>query len=168
MTSVFRSTRALRAINPTTSRTIFRSPILPQTQRRLNGQSSYGNGEQNPQDDRNKPTRDMEHPGAPPPDVKSENSSKSQPSYKQSRNPSGEIEEDINTRPSNNAKPTITDGKQSQNVDDDGNTKANVPEDVKKHNEEIDNRHDKPYNRIKDEGKVGKGFWGKLDGAEGY
>ncbi|KAL4873443.1 hypothetical protein BDV12DRAFT_159990 [Aspergillus spectabilis] len=162
MTSLLRNTRSLRVINPT----VLRSPILPQTQRRLNGQSSYGGeGEKNSKDDRNKPTRDMEHPGAPPPDIKSTNSSKSQPSYNQARNPH---EEEISTKPSNKAKPTITDGKQSDNVDDDGNTKADVPEDVKRHNEEIDQRHDKPYNRIKDDGKVGKGFWGKLDGAEGY
>ncbi|KAL5338706.1 hypothetical protein BJX70DRAFT_398449 [Aspergillus crustosus] len=164
MTSLLRNARPLRAINPT----VRRSPILPQTQRRLNGHSSYGGeGEKNPQDDRNKPTRDLEHPGAPPPDIKSTNSSKSQPSYNQSRDPSGRVEEDISTTPSNNAKPTITGGKQSSNVDNDGNTRPDVPEDVKKHNAEIDQRHDKPYNRIKDEGKVEKGFWGKLDGGPG-
>lgn len=89
--------------------------------------------------------------GPPPPNVKSENSSKSQPSYKQSESPTGEVEEDINMRPSNKAKPTITDGHQSENVDKEGNMTPNVPEDVKRHNEDIDKRFDKPYNRIKDE-----------------
>ncbi|KAL4958271.1 hypothetical protein BDW69DRAFT_179866 [Aspergillus filifer] len=167
MTSLLRSTRSIRAINPTTSQ----FPIF--TQQRFNGQSTYGDGETNPQEDRNRPTRDIEHPGAPPPDVRKENSSKTQPAYKQSGSKSGsaddgEIEETISTRPSNNAKPTITDGRQSTNVDADGNTKPDVPEDVKQHNAEIHQRFDKPYNRIKDEGKVGKGFWGKLDGNEGY
>ncbi|KAL4969745.1 uncharacterized protein BDV14DRAFT_87039 [Aspergillus stella-maris] len=141
MTSLLRSTRSIRAINPTTSR----FPIF--IQQRFNG--------------------------APPPNVSKENSSKTQPAYKQSGSKSGsaddgEIEETISTRPSNNAKPTITDGRQSTNVDADGNTKPDVPEDVKQHNADIDQRFDKPYNRIKDEGKVGKGFWGKLDGNEGY
>lgn len=54
-------------------------------------------------------------------------------------------------RPSNKAKPTITDGHQSENVDKEGNMPSNVPEDVKRHNEDIDKRPDKPYNRIKDE-----------------
>ncbi|RDW86385.1 uncharacterized protein DSM5745_03027 [Aspergillus mulundensis] len=159
MTSLLRSTRSIRAVNPTTSR----FPVF--LQQRFNGQSSYGNGETKSEDDRNAPTRDMEHPGAPPPDVGKENPSKSQPSYKQDKSRKNVLEEDIPNRPSNNAKPTI---RQSSNVDDDGNVKANVPDDVKKHNEEIDQRHDKPYNRIHDDGKVGKGFWGKLDGAEGY
>ncbi|KAL4810448.1 hypothetical protein BDV18DRAFT_131025 [Aspergillus unguis] len=166
MTSLFRSSRSIRAIN--INPRIARFPAL---QTRLDSQSSYGNGETKPEEDRNKPTRDIEHPGPPPPDVRSENPSKSQPSYKQSQGASadtGEIEEDIDTRPSNKAKPTITDGRQSTNVDKDGNTKPDVPEDVKQHNSDVEQRFDKPYNRIKDEGKVGKGFWGKLDGAEGY
>ncbi|KAL3461336.1 hypothetical protein BJX64DRAFT_289520 [Aspergillus heterothallicus] len=131
---------------------------------RMYGQSSYGGeGEVKSEDGRNKPTRDLEHPGAPPPDVGQEfqRPKSSQPSPKAA---SGEVEEDISVKPSNNANPTITDGRQSVNVDSDGNTKPDVPEDVKRHNEEIDRRHDKPYNRIKDGGKVGKGFW-KLDGG---
>ncbi|OJJ00405.1 hypothetical protein ASPVEDRAFT_39866 [Aspergillus versicolor CBS 583.65] len=165
MNSLLRTSRSLRATKPTTRLPVF---LQGQTQQRLNSHSSYGNGETKPEDDRNRPTRDIEHPGPPPPNVTSENNSKSQPSYKQSESPTGEEEEDINTRPSNNAKPTITDGHQSANVDKEGNMKPNVPEDVKRHNEDIDKRFDKPYNRIKDEGKVEKGFWGKLDGQEGY
>lgn len=183
MNSLLRTSRSLRATKPTTRLPVF---LQGQTQQRLNSHSSYGNGETKPEDDRNRPTRDIEHPGMsplchplrnrtdclltgpPPPNVTSENNSKSQPSYKQSESPTGEEEEDINTRPSNNAKPTITDGHQSANVDKEGNMKPNVPEDVKRHNEDIDKRFDKPYNRIKDEGKVEKGFWGKLDGQKGY
>ncbi|KAL4979273.1 hypothetical protein BDW66DRAFT_128071 [Aspergillus desertorum] len=161
MTALLRSTRSIRAINST----IFKSPIL---QQRFYGQSTYGNGETNPGDDRNAPTRDMEHPGAPPPDVKKENSSKSQPSYKQDESRRGVLEEDIPKKQSNKAKPVINDSRQPSNVNEEGNTKSNAPEDVKKHNSEIDQRYDKPYNRVNDGGKVGKGFWGKLDGAEGY
>ncbi|KAL4780224.1 hypothetical protein BJX76DRAFT_54781 [Aspergillus varians] len=164
MASLFlRTSRSIRATNPTT-----RFPIIlqGQVQQRLNSHSSYGNGETKFEDDRNEPTRDMEHPGPPPPNVGKEDSSKSQPSYKQSGSEGGEPQEKTLKRPSNNAKPTITDGHQSENIDLDGNTKPDVPDDVKRHNEDIDRRYDKPYNRIKEDGKVGKGFWGKLQ--EGY
>ncbi|CBF76419.1 predicted protein [Aspergillus nidulans FGSC A4] len=162
MTSLLRYSRSIRAVNPRTSR----FPVF--LQQRFYGQSTYGDGETNPGEDRNAPTRDMEHPGAPPPNVSKENSTKSQPSYKQDESRSGVLEEDIPKKQSDKARPVINDGRQTSNVKEDGNTKSDVPEDVKKHNEEIDQRHDKPYNRIDDGGKVGKGFWGKLDGAEGY
>ncbi|KAL4915327.1 hypothetical protein BDW62DRAFT_188777, partial [Aspergillus aurantiobrunneus] len=164
MISLFRNSRSIRAIDPTPRFPVF---FQSQTQRRLYSHSSYGDGETKPEDDRNRPTRDIEHPGPPPPDVHKENHSKSQPSYKQSESSSGGIEEDISTKPSNKAKPTITDGRQSANVDGEGNTRPDVPEDVKKHNEDVEQRFDKPYNRIKDEGKVEKGFWGNLDGGGG-
>lgn len=34
-----------------------------------------------------------------------------------------------------------------------------MPEDVKQHNRELEQRHDKAYNQIGDEGQVNKGFW---------
>ena len=60
---------------------------------------------------------------------------------------------------SNNAKPTITDGRHSPNVDSEGNVKSDVPNDVKKHNEEMEHRYDRPYNQLGNEGKPPKGFW---------
>ncbi|KAL2810658.1 hypothetical protein BJX63DRAFT_306644 [Aspergillus granulosus] len=159
MASILRSRRSIRPIT-----TIVRPSIIQGQGQRLYGQSSYGgDGEVKSEDGRNNPTRDLEHPGPPPPDVGqgSQRPKSSQPSPKAA---SREVEEDISIKPTNKAGPTITDGRQSANVDDDGNTKPDVPEDVKRHNEEIDQRHDKPYNRIKDQGKVGKGFW-KLDGG---
>lgn len=59
---------------------------------------------------------------------------------------------------SNNAKPTITDGRHSPNVDSEGNVKSDVPNDVKKHNEEMEHRYDRPYNQLGNEGKPPKGF----------
>ncbi|KAJ0424137.1 hypothetical protein BJY00DRAFT_277132 [Aspergillus carlsbadensis] len=159
MVSALRSGRLIKPITAPV-----RSSITQGQGRRLYGQSSYGGGEVKCEDGRNEPTRDLEHPGAPPPDV-GQGYSQSKSSHPTPKAGTGEIlDEDISTKPSNNAKPTITDGRQSANVDGDGNTKPDVPKDVKQHNEEIDRRHDKPYNRIKDEGKVGKGFW-KLDGG---
>ncbi|OXV10201.1 hypothetical protein Egran_02039 [Elaphomyces granulatus] len=64
--------------------------------------------------------------------------------------------------PSNKAHPTLNDGKQTPNVDESGEPlpDADVPEDVKRHNREMDQRYDRAYNRIADEkGTVEKGFW---------
>ncbi|KAL2868293.1 uncharacterized protein BJX67DRAFT_380103 [Aspergillus lucknowensis] len=158
MTSFLRNSRSIRPIDAT-----IRTSTHQRQGRRLYSHSSYGGeGEVKSKDGRNKPTRGMEHPGPPPPNV-----SKGTSGVESQRQSGGELEEDISMEPSNNPHPTITDGRQSVNVDKDGNSKPDVPEDVKRHNEEIDQRYDKPYNRIKDEGKVGKGFW-KLDGAQGY
>lgn len=62
--------------------------------------------------------------------------------------------------PSNNAKPTLRDGRSSPIADFEGNLKDDVPEDVKKHNEDMDNRHDRSYNHISDAGKVEDRKWG--------
>jgi hypothetical protein len=40
-----------------------------------------------------------------------------------------------------------------------------VPEDVKRHNRELDQRYDRAYNQIADEGKVNKGFWKGDEGS---
>ncbi|KAN0083321.1 hypothetical protein V8E54_002409 [Elaphomyces granulatus] len=64
--------------------------------------------------------------------------------------------------PSNKAHPTLNDGKQTPNVDESGEPlpDADVPEDVKRHNREMDQRYDRAYNQIADEkGTVEKGFW---------
>lgn len=60
--------------------------------------------------------------------------------------------------PSNNAEPTLRDGRQSPIADHEGNLREDLPKDVKKHNEEMDHRYDKPYNHIADGGNVEKGW----------
>ena len=50
--------------------------------------------------------------------------------------------------PSNNAKPTLRDGRSSPIADFEGNLKDDVPEDVKRHNEDMDKRHDRSYSHI--------------------
>jgi len=62
--------------------------------------------------------------------------------------------------PSNNAEPTLRDGRQSPIADHEGHLRKDLPEDVKEHNKEMDNRYDKPYNHIADEGNV-EGGWEK-------
>jgi hypothetical protein len=60
--------------------------------------------------------------------------------------------------PSNNAKPTLQDSRQSPIADHEGHLREDLPEDVKKHNKEMDERYDKPYNHITDGGNVEKGW----------
>ncbi|KAJ5340470.1 serine-rich protein [Penicillium brevicompactum] len=57
--------------------------------------------------------------------------------------------------PSNKAHPTLRDGNQSPLADQDGNLKDDLPADVKKHNEEMEERYDKPYNHTGDQGGDG-------------
>ncbi|KAL3469835.1 hypothetical protein BJX99DRAFT_240605 [Aspergillus californicus] len=137
MASLLRSARSIRPI------TTIRPSIARQEGRRLYGQSTYGDGETKPEAGRSKSTEDREHPGAPPPNVNKNSSSRSSSSSTQQS--SGE-----NKVPSNKAKPTITDGHQSANMDPDGKIKPDVPEDVKRHNAEVGDRYDKPYNQIKE------------------
>ncbi|KAJ6055746.1 uncharacterized protein N7446_002473 [Penicillium canescens] len=54
--------------------------------------------------------------------------------------------------PSNKARPTLRDGNQSPIADDEGHLKDDLPEDVKRHNEEMEDRYDKPYNHMSDKG----------------
>lgn len=60
--------------------------------------------------------------------------------------------------PSNKAKPTLNEGEQSPLTDQEGNPKKDIPEDVKKHNQEMEERYDKPYNSTSDDGTVKPAF----------
>ncbi|KAK1139625.1 hypothetical protein N8T08_000630 [Aspergillus melleus] len=127
--------------------------------RRTYAQGSYGGGEyqgEHPKSHRNSPTRDIEHPGPPPPNVSKDAPSSS--SNKSESNPSEANGGSIDTKPSNKASPTITDGQQSPNIDSKGNPRDDVPPDVKQHNEEMEHRYDRAYNQIADEGEYRKGF----------
>ncbi|KAI9038388.1 uncharacterized protein KD926_010805 [Aspergillus affinis] len=60
--------------------------------------------------------------------------------------------------PSNKAHPTLRDGRQSNLADMEGKRHEDLPEDVRKHNEEMEHRYDRTYSHIADEGKVEKAF----------
>ena len=130
------------------------------TQNRLAHQS-YGGGEgdpkgENPQDQGSNPSADLEHPGPPPPSVgrgtgggPTKGSGESQNSTK--REASGGSEAAQKDGKSNGAQPKI----HSEATPAEGN------EDVRKHNEELNNRYERASNVI-DEGdkhNVGKGYW---------
>ncbi|GES58394.1 conserved serine-rich protein [Aspergillus terreus] len=159
MSIVFRTIPTTRAMNPFVASSCRLQRSNLQTWRAYS-HSSYG-GEGEADAEPSKATRDLEHPGPPPPDVsKGSSGSQSQGSSPQSSGQTSQGKEyAIPKETSNKAHPTITDGRQSPNVDDAGNTRDNVPEDVKRHNKEMEERYDRPYNQIADEGKVHKGFW---------
>lgn len=60
--------------------------------------------------------------------------------------------------PSNNAHPTLRDGRQSNLADMEGKRHEDLPEDVRKHNENMVNRYDRSYNHIADEGNIEHAF----------
>ncbi|KAJ5944180.1 hypothetical protein N7516_004348 [Penicillium verrucosum] len=60
--------------------------------------------------------------------------------------------------PSNKAKPTINEGEHSPLVDREGNPKEDIPDDVKKHNQEMEERYAKPYNSTDNHGTVKPAF----------
>ena len=60
--------------------------------------------------------------------------------------------------PSNKAHPTLRDGRQSNLANMEGKKHEELPEDVRKHNEDMQNRYDRPYNHIADEGKIEHAF----------
>lgn len=61
--------------------------------------------------------------------------------------------------PSNKARPTLRDGRSSPIADFEGNLKEDLPQDVKEHNRELENRYDRPYNHIADDGDVERNEW---------
>jgi hypothetical protein len=83
----------------------------------------------------------------------SQNQDKTPPSSKDQASPSPN-----HPIPSNKAQPTLRDGNQSPIADDEGNLKDDLPEDVKRHNEEMEDRYDKPYNHMGDKGSPESNF----------
>ncbi|RAK99757.1 uncharacterized protein BO80DRAFT_435748 [Aspergillus ibericus CBS 121593] len=122
MSALLRSRLAARATP------VMRPVVYPRG--RFFAHSSYGGeGETDPQqpnNPRNTPTRDIEHPGPPPPDTSS-----STPANDKGRQ-----------EPSNKARPTL--GDEDKYVDRDGKTTKDAPQDVKQHNEELSKRYDHP------------------------
>ncbi|KNG84998.1 conserved serine-rich protein [Aspergillus nomiae NRRL 13137] len=166
MNPILRRGSLLRVVNPSTPSLYCSRKVSPLSWRAYAHSSYGGEGEtkaQQPNNPRNTPTRDIEHPGPSAPDVSkgSTASSNSQPRSSTSQEDRDKEDSEgrpIRMSPSNNAKPTITDGRHSPNIDSEGNVKSDVPNDVKKHNEEMEHRYDRPYNQLGNEGKPSKGF----------
>lgn len=179
MQSILRMSRSSTVVKPLRSSMLgARVSIASQTStcqstiKRYSHQS-YG-GDDNPQGNRpaSRKSRELEHPGPPPPDVSKDapkpSADKSEPSQKKQQEQQKQQEDQTQAKyedlyhkkePSNKARPTLSTGRESPNIDEKGHVREDVPEDVKQHNRELEQRYDKSYNQIGDEGKVSKGFW---------
>ena len=151
-------TRANRPLNASAARI---TPILP---RRNYAFQSYGGGEgdpkgENPQDQGPSTSSHLEHPGPTPPSG-GKNSSDTSSSGSGAGSGSGSDSPSTSTSSkAGDAKPKIHSEENPGEANDD----------VKKHNEDMSNRHDKaneqsPQNEKDD--KVGKGFWSGSGGAD--
>ncbi|RMJ24167.1 Conserved serine-rich protein [Aspergillus sp. HF37] len=159
----------------------FRRTAHRLTARRSYTLSSYGGENQNisgkHDEENSRETKEREHPGPPPPNVSEQASPSSSPSPSEPRSsapasanaapqpassePGPSQGHPTTQTPSNQAHPTLTDGRPSPYVDENGNLRPNVPEDVKEHNKSMEDRYDRPYNQIGDEGTVQAGYSSK-------
>lgn len=139
--------------------------------RRLGAQGDYGSGDGNPaaekpQQQGKAGREDLEHPGPPPPKVGQNNktspdspspsSSKSSSSGSKSsskKSESGSTDKDVKGK--KGAQPKILNENPPKGKD--------VPEDVKQHNKEMENRSEKAHEQVSNEDaekdKVSKSFW---------
>jgi hypothetical protein len=154
--------------------------LAPTVQRRFASQG-YGDGEGSPvggkpQDQGANPSADKEHPGPPPPkagegsgssptkgtadghskpkqDITGSNTQKR--SFSTLRSMWADQKQESKPRDTKGLKPTI--------LNESPPAKEDESEDVKKHNEDMANRHEKAHEQIKNEDaekdKVGPGFW---------
>ncbi|BDD56895.1 hypothetical protein MPDQ_006360 [Monascus purpureus] len=170
MSAILRTYTPLRTSTITISLLSRASTSITALTRRQYSYSDYGGEDQTRRRQaklpRDSPTRRMEHPGPNP----SPNAIKDSFTFKSPPAATSNAAEHAPgcceaaekpthpSIPSNKAHPTLSDGRQSPNVDVRGNRAHNIPEDVQRHNAEIKERHDQSYNRISDRGDVIQGF----------
>ena len=158
MSFLLRTPPILRSLAASSSRQ--RLAPAATTQYRFAHQS-YGGGEgdpkgENPQDQGSNPSADLEHPGPPPPSVGEGTGGGPTKGSGERQNSAGntagsESGSKKSGGPSNGAQPKIhAEG-----------TPTEDSADVKKHNEDMNNRHDRATNVVDEGGKddVGKDFW---------
>ncbi|KAK4697182.1 hypothetical protein P7C71_g853, partial [Lecanoromycetidae sp. Uapishka_2] len=158
--------RSIRTIQPT--RSLFRAtlPSAYAQQHRFYAGSSYGGGDgdpkgESPQDQGSNPSAHLEHPGPPPPDVgkgtgggptkaggEGHNTQQNQSSGSQASSSGG-----------GGAQPKIH--------KHDAPGEQDHSDDVKAHNKDMDQRHDRATEKSPDkDDKVDKGFWAGQGGAD--
>ena len=130
-------------------------------QHRFYAQSSYGGGEgdpkgESPQQQGPNPSAHLEHPGPPPPDVGRGSGGGPTKAGDGGNNPQQKGTSDGGE----SSGPTQSKSGASPKIHSEG-TPAEASEDVKKHNEELENRHDRAANKVDEDGKdnVHKGYW---------
>jgi hypothetical protein len=135
-----------------------RPAFIARTQVRFATQD-YGSGDGNPagekpQQQGQNPSEDIEHPGPPPPKVaRGQSSSESKPGQQSQSNDGASKTGSGSGKSVNGAQPKILNE----------NTPATESEDVKQHNEEMEQRAEKAHEQVDKEGaekdKVSKSFW---------
>jgi hypothetical protein len=164
------------ALSASLRRSLLRQPrpLIPTIQRRFATQD-YGSGEGNPvgekpQDQGANPSADKEHPGPPPP--KAGEGSGSSPT-KGTKDGHSQAKQDMpgtqkrsfSTMRSMRAesKPKSTKGLKPKILDESPPAESEEPEDVKEHNKDMSNRHEKAHasvsNADAEKDKVSPEFW---------
>ena len=138
-------------------------------QQRLYAQQSYGSGEgdpkgENPQEQGANPSADKEHPGPPPPDVGKGSGggpTKAGGDGRQAQNTEQKSSSGGSGSGGTGRTASGDKGGAQPKILDESGPPAEPSEEVKKHNEEMDQRYEKAESRVNDEGKdnVGKGWW---------
>ena len=136
---------------------------LNASRRRPYAGSNYGGGEgdpkgENPQDQGSNPSAELEHPGPPPPDVGKGSgggpTKAGAQGHNTQQNASSRGQGSSGGDAENKGGPQPKIHKHSPPADE------HHTDDVKKHNEEMKTRHDRPQEKSPDEeDKVDKGFW---------
>ncbi|KAK7556647.1 hypothetical protein IWX49DRAFT_54 [Phyllosticta citricarpa] len=160
MTFVRLSSSSLRATTLGPAMRAAPRATMSTTPRRLAHQD-YGSTDSSPKDATAQPassaTRSKEHPGAPAPDV-GQNKESSNSSTKADKKQQGESS---NTTTTNNNKDKAVKGARPKILDE--NSPAEVNEDVKQHNREMEQRHERADTRVANEeagkDKVPPGYW---------
>lgn len=142
-----RTSTRLTRFSPTTSLARTSRCVRPYAQQSYGGEDMTGH----PQSDQPNPKSHLEHPGPKSPSTKG-----------------GSHQEVASSPPSqSSASPKAGDPKASSENSDRASPKVNDPgpapqnanAEVRKHNEEMARRYDRPANQIDEDGKVEKGFW---------
>lgn len=163
MTPVVRSFKSIHSLPRATL-----SSTYTQQRRLYAGGSSYGGGEgdpkgENPQDQGSNPSAELEHPGPPPPDVGKGTGGGPTKSgvdgHNTQQNSSSDGQAASNSGGSSGGS-SGGDGPQPKIHAHDAPGEEHHSEDVKRHNQEMSQRHDRPQEKSPDkEDKVDKGFW---------
>lgn len=135
----------------------------------------YGSGTGDPKGEKPleqgpNPSADKEHPGPPPPDVGKgsgtgtkidQSGSHEKGNQKRSFSTLRVLRKatDLDGAPPKDQRPKSTDGLQPKILDESKNNDGAQSEDVKKHNEEFEQRHEKAAEKSSEDDKVSKDFW---------
>ena len=156
-------TPVLRSFNPIRSSTRTAGPSSYASQIRLYAGSSYGGGEgdpkgERPQEQGSNPSADLEHPGPPPPDVGK--GTGGGPTKKGGDGHNTQQNKSSVSQGASGGSGGESSGPRPKIHSEHAPAEEHHSEEVRKHNEDMGKRHDRPEEKSSDEeDKVDKGFW---------